>query len=153
MIFVTQLKSANTFMNLYARSILDHSELINNEHDLEVLEEQRFWEIEKVINRREQLYDNQSRWEYLLKWTRYNLEHNVWRFLKNCERCMNLVEKYERHYLRSEITRQRSVRSKNTRYLSKRIDTNISTSEHRQMIQVRTSSRHAWRASFAKTLN
>ena len=94
MISVTQLKSASSKSNLYLRSKLSHSDALKIE-DMLNTDVEKNYEIERLINKRNRIYDKIIVTQYLVRWLDYESEYDEWKFLSALAECTDLIEKYE----------------------------------------------------------
>ena len=112
-ISVTQLKSALFVQNSYNKSRSKHSESIYVKEDNKF---EKSYEIEAIIDKRVRKFERTSVTQYKIKWLRYDLEFDEWKFVAKLDDCMNLVKNYEKQ-LTSDIQRERWSFSKDKHLL------------------------------------
>ena len=87
-IFITQLKSALKGSNLYKR--------LSSDHFSPVIEEDNFYELKWLLNKRMWRYEWGKPWtEYLVKWKGYEPEFEKWYSLNQLKDVKELIQKYE----------------------------------------------------------
>ena len=106
-IFVIQLKFANIIENFYQRLKSDYFESIKIEKKNFVDIDSRY-EIKKIIDRRQRIFEKTKMWQYLLRWRDWKSKNDMWKFEFACGNCMNLIKQYERQHFREIIRKERS---------------------------------------------
>ena len=96
---IAQLESTMSNIDLYDRFTNKDSSSIQNEH---VITNASSYEIERLIDKR----IAHDRSYYLVKWKRYDNEHNVWYSLQALDDASKLVAKYEVELVLRSITRR-----------------------------------------------
>ena len=91
-VFVIQLKLFFK-TNSYDRSLPDHFDAIKMKDDTS---RWRFYEVEKIVNKRFRKYDNSKIAQYLLKWKDWKSKWNKWRNIIKLNNCLKLIEEYEK---------------------------------------------------------
>ena len=87
-IFIAQLKSAFKGNDLYKRLSSDHSS--------SVIEENNFYKLKWLLNKRTQRYEWGKLWtEYLVKWKSYESEFRKWYSLNQLKDAQELIQEYE----------------------------------------------------------
>ena len=77
----------------YDRSLSDHFDAIEMKDDTS---RWRFYEVERIMNKRFRKYDNLKVAQYLFKWKDWRPEWDEWRNIIKLNNCLKLVEEYEK---------------------------------------------------------
>ena len=89
--FVAQLKLClDSIVDFFNRSRSNHSNFVFVEKNIEKI---KFYEIEKLLNKRQ---TKRRESKYLMRWRDYDLENDDWRNLSKLDDVMNLIRKYEK---------------------------------------------------------
>ena len=99
-IFIAQLKSTISKSNSYNRHVENNSSSVEkkNSHSKTPL-----YEIKRLLDKR----ISKNQFQYLIKWRKYDNEHNVWYFLRELNNANELIVEYE--------ARQKQLSAKNSR--------------------------------------
>jgi hypothetical protein len=104
-VFVTQLEPASD--DSYKRRRLDHLDFVFVKEDIET---NKFYEIERILNKRTRQYEKIKVNQYLIRWKKYESEFDEWKNLSELKHCIDLMKDFERE-TRSQIkTRSRKNR-------------------------------------------
>ena len=95
-VFVIQLESvSNKDIDSYNRSRSNYLDEVKVEN-LSNIVYWKFYEVEKLIDKRTRKFDRTFVIQYLVKWREYDSEYDEWRSIITFDNVMNLVEVYER---------------------------------------------------------
>ena len=111
-ISVTQLESVLADEDSYKRKRSNYSNEVKVE-DILNISWMKFYEVEKLVDRRIRKYDQITIKQYLLRWKDYDLEYNEWKSISALEKFLNLIEEYEFAHL-VEISPSKRVRKEST---------------------------------------
>jgi hypothetical protein len=106
-IFVTQFEFTSDDSYKSFRS--NHSDFVFVKRDTETY---KFYEIERVLNKKTRQYERIKMNQYLIRWKKYESEFDEWKSLANLQHCINLIEKFER---RKSTRSQKKTRSRKQR--------------------------------------
>ena len=91
---IVQLKSAsNLTMNSFHRSRSDESSFVFVEDDTNIF---KSFELKKMLNKRVIRKERYLIIEYLVKWSEYESEHDMWLNIKNLDNVKELIQNYEK---------------------------------------------------------
>ena len=102
-ISVAQLKSALFVQNSYNKSRSEHSKSIYVEKNNEF---EKSYEIKAIIDKRVRKFEKTSITQYKIKWLKYDLEFDKWKFVAKLNDCMSLMKNYKKQFT-SNIQRKR----------------------------------------------
>jgi hypothetical protein len=102
-ISITQLKSAKDDSDSYNRSRSTNSESVEIKDDTSI---KRSFEIEKILKKRNKRYDKTKIIQYLIKWLKWESEHNSWMSRKNCENATNLITKSKIEWMTHNVIKR-----------------------------------------------
>ena len=97
-IFIAQLESISVDENLYQRFRLHYSNFVKMKKNID---EFRFYEIERLMTKRQRKYNKIWVTQYLIRWIEYDSEYDEWRSLFVLKNCFDLIKKYELNYFES----------------------------------------------------
>lgn len=91
--FIAQLKSSNSFdSNFYDRFKSTNFSFVFVESDTDQL---KFYEIDRLLNKRTIKKEKKRSIEYLMRWKKYDSKWNRWYNIKNLEDADDLIKKYD----------------------------------------------------------
>lgn len=91
-IFVIQLKSVND-ENSYDKKRSNYPKSMKIEKDTEF---ERLYEVEKIVDKRQQRYDKIMMTQYFIRWLGYGPKYDEWKNLSALANCKKLVDEYEK---------------------------------------------------------
>ena len=91
-IFIAQLKSIFVDFDSYQRLRFHHSDSVKMKKNTN---EYRFYEIDKLVNKRIRKYNKTLIIQYLIKWIDYEFEFDEWRNVFDFQNSLNLIQNYE----------------------------------------------------------
>ena len=91
-IFIAQLKSVFVDFDFYQRLRLHHSNSVEMKKDTN---EYRFYEIDKLVNKRTRKYNKTLIIQYLVRWIDYEFEFDEWQSVFDFQNSLNLIQNYE----------------------------------------------------------
>ena len=95
-VFIIQLESvSNKNIDSYNRSRSNYLDEMKVENFSNIVY-WKFYEVEKLIDRRIRKFDRTFVIQYLVRWREYDFEYDEWRSIITFDNVMNLVEIYER---------------------------------------------------------
>ena len=90
---IAQLESAsNLIMNLFHRSRSEKSSSVFVEENIDIM---KFFELERILNKRVTRKERDLVIEYLVKWVDYESKHDQWLNVKDLDNANELVQNYE----------------------------------------------------------
>ena len=91
-ISIQQFESASNEFDSYNRIFYDNSSSVYVEENIE---NNKFYEIKKLINKKVIKRKRDEFTQYLIRWKEYNFEENKWYFINTFENAKNLIVDYE----------------------------------------------------------
>ena len=118
-VFIAQLKSITLDQNLYDKSTNKKSSFVEEKNSI-IVKTTSHYEIERLLDKR--IIKKHS--HYLVKWKKYENEHNVWYFFRALNDVDELMTKYEikttNEKIKSTITRRDKKRFKDKKWWRQR---------------------------------
>ncbi len=91
-ISIAQLKSTENDSDFFNRSRSTNSKSVKMNEDSST---KRSYEMKRILKERIRKYENITVKQYLIKWTDWKSEHNIWKSKKNCENVKHLILKFQ----------------------------------------------------------
>ena len=91
-ISMTQLKSVLKSSDSYNRF---RSNYFDSVHVEENTKNNKFYEVEKILNKRIRKFERTNVTQYLIRWLRYDSKYDEWKSINTLNNCFQLVKKYE----------------------------------------------------------
>ena len=96
-IFIAQLKSISVDFDFYQRSRSHYFDSIEMKEDID---QYRFYEMKRLMNKRIRKYNKTLITQYLVRWVDYEFEFDEWRNVFDLQNSLNLIENYNLNHLK-----------------------------------------------------
>ena len=90
-----QLKSTSKNVDFYNRSRSNHFDVVEMKSTFNIFWK-KFYEIEKLMKRKDRKYDKIKIMKYLIRWLDYEFEFDKWKSLSTLANFMTLMKNYEK---------------------------------------------------------
>ena len=109
-VFIAQLESTFVDVDFYNRFRFHYFDFIEIESDTN---QYKFYEIEKLVDKRIRKYNKILVIQYLVRWIGYGSEYDEWRFISELQNFQNLIEQYEHNHSQDLDDRNDKKRARN----------------------------------------
>ena len=91
-ISMTQLKSVIKSSDFYNKLRSNYFDSVHVEDDTE---NNKFYEVEKILSKRMKKFERINVTQYLIRWLKYDSEYDEWKSINTLDNCLQLMKKYE----------------------------------------------------------